>query len=279
MKKKTLSLIGASLIISMSLSLTSLAGQWVQDERGWRYQEYDGTFVHTEMINENGFETNEDGSVRFTSKKVVPYYMLTYYIDGNSDGIAELYPFDLEGYLMTDTTIKDARYQEFRVNSDGAVLDKNGKIITKSIPQGTVNPDIFKGILYPKYVNILMNGIDSVDANWGTTVEDRKYYESLSVGIYDERDSRLPIGASLLDNKVVSVGGYGKLLFTNPNISVSEIDALLGVNGEYRAVEGLLSGHGSMFYTWTLQENPKVVMEIKNPFNNELRHVSIDVYP
>lgn len=45
MKKKLFSLLGAAFLISMSLSMTSFAGQWQEDSKGWWYQNDDGSYV------------------------------------------------------------------------------------------------------------------------------------------------------------------------------------------------------------------------------------------
>lgn len=235
MKKKTLSLVGASLLISMSLSLTSLAGQWVQDERGWRYQEYDGTVIQSE-------------SGEYES----------YYIDGNGDGVAELYFFDENGYMMTNTEVVLPAFFTFpetvySVNSDGvSYLDETPMTIT--IPQVSISNEVFKGLIKPEYSNMLMKNLEFMDANYGTKAENRPSYD-------DALMLNLPEFYALLeDDKVVIVGGYCEALFANPTLSVEEINNILGVKAT-KSIEPLF---GEDRYTWVLQENPYVAIELSN---------------
>lgn len=182
MRKGILNLSGASIIMSVVLSMTSLAGQWVQDENGWRYQEYDGTFIHTEMLEELECVPDENGgTVGFISKKVEPKSFSSYYIDGNGDGLAEIYHFDLNGYLVTNRTMQITPDRSITVNNDGAELDENGKVVTIAVPQGNISGDIGKGIIKQEYINILMNGLDVVDANLGTGIGGRFYSNRLHV--------------------------------------------------------------------------------------------------
>lgn len=235
MKKKTLSLIGASLIISMSLSLTSLAGQWVQDERGWRYQEYDGTVIQSE-------------SGKYES----------YFIDGNGDGVAELYYFNENGYMMTNTDIVSPAFFIFpetvySINSDG-VAYHNEMPVTITIPQVSISNEVFKGLIKPEYSNMLMKNLEFMDANYGTKAENRPSYD-------DGLLLNLPeFYAFLVDDKVVIVSGNCEALFANPTLPVEEINNILGVKAT-KSVEPLF---GEDCYTWVLQENPYVAIELSN---------------
>lgn len=107
MKKRLFSLLGASLLISLSLSMTSLAGQWVQDEIGWRYQSDDGSYLSN------------------TWKE----------IEGKQ------YYFGSGGYMLSNTTTPDG----YRVGADGAWIqeessNKNNQFISDenyySLPLG-----------------------------------------------------------------------------------------------------------------------------------------------
>lgn len=95
MKRK--GLVTACMVAGLSVlsSMTAFAGEWKQDERGWWWQ-------------------NDDGSYPTSA---------WYQIDGNRDGVAEWYYFDSEGWLATNTTIDD----KYTVNADGAWV-KNGYV-------------------------------------------------------------------------------------------------------------------------------------------------------
>ncbi len=81
---KTLMLAG---ILTGSMSITALAGQWQKNETGWRYEKDDGS----NLVN------------------------VWEWIDGNTDGIAECYYFDGSGYCLINT-----------MTPDGYTVDLNG---------------------------------------------------------------------------------------------------------------------------------------------------------
>lgn len=97
-KKLFTTLLAASL--SVVTTTTAFAGSWQQDSVGWWYQNDDGSFTT------NGWQ----------------------WIDGNSDGIAESYYFDANGYCLMNTTTPDG----FLVDANGALL-VNGVVQTQSI--------------------------------------------------------------------------------------------------------------------------------------------------
>lgn len=62
---------------SFAGALTGYAGQWQQDNTGWRYQENDGSYPASKW----------------------------HWIDGNNDGTAECYYFGADGYLAVSTIV------------------------------------------------------------------------------------------------------------------------------------------------------------------------------
>lgn len=96
MKKWTKILVTA-LVLTLTLSMTAMAGQWKQDHIGWWYQKDDGSW----------------------------YANCWEWIDGNGDGVAECYYFTPEGYLVVDG-IADG----YTVNADGAWIE-NGVVQRK----------------------------------------------------------------------------------------------------------------------------------------------------
>lgn len=77
------------------------AGTWQKDEKGWRFQQDDGSYVQD----------------------------VWKWIDGNQDGVSEYYRFGTDSYLYTDTKTPDG----CMVNADGAWME-NGVVQT----QGTL---------------------------------------------------------------------------------------------------------------------------------------------
>ena len=94
MKKVKVAL--ASVVLSLSMSMISLAGSWQQNETGYWWQ-------------------NDDGSFPANTWQ---------WLDGNNDGIAESYYFNENGYCLMNTTIPD-----------GYTVDANGAWIVNGVVQ------------------------------------------------------------------------------------------------------------------------------------------------
>lgn len=91
MKRLAKVLIAASLM-ALTMSTTSFAGTWKQNDQGWWWQEDDHSYPVSQWE----------------------------WLDGNGDGIAECYYFDESGYLLTGTTTPDG----YTVNDSGAWVDR-----------------------------------------------------------------------------------------------------------------------------------------------------------
>ena len=83
--------------LSAFMAGAAYGGQWQQDDRGWRWQEEDGSY------------TANDWS----------------WIDGNRDGVSECYCFGPDGYMLENRTTPDG----FQVNENGAWV-KDGAVQT-----------------------------------------------------------------------------------------------------------------------------------------------------
>lgn len=86
--KKNIITFTAAAAMTLAMSMTAFAGQWVSDANGWWWQNDDG-----------GYPANA-----------------WQWIDGNQDGTAECYYFDARGYCLQNTTTPDG----YTVNADGA---------------------------------------------------------------------------------------------------------------------------------------------------------------
>ncbi|WP_432627708.1 hypothetical protein [Brotaphodocola sp.] len=94
MKKSKLVI--TTVLVSSLLTMVSYAGQWKADEKGYWWQDDDGSYpVNTWR-----------------------------WIDGNQDGVSECYYFDGNGYMLSDTTTPDGN----QVNESGAWVE-NGEIV------------------------------------------------------------------------------------------------------------------------------------------------------
>lgn len=98
--RRTAAVFTLSLLLSSAASVSAFAGAWQQNEKGYWWQNNDGSYP--------------------TSRWVL--------LDGNSDGIAEYYYFDENGYLLTDTQTPDYR----SVDQNGALL-RHGQVVTRSV--------------------------------------------------------------------------------------------------------------------------------------------------
>lgn len=100
-RKNLIKILSVVSIFSISISSTVFAGEWKSNECGQWYQNHDGTY-------------KKDGCQ---------------YIDGNNDGIAELYYFDKDGYLFPNTKTPSG----WTVNSDGMIITADGNLVTRQI--------------------------------------------------------------------------------------------------------------------------------------------------
>ena len=88
MRKKRVLALALAVMMTGSMSMTTLAGQWEQENNNVKYQE-------------------DNGSYPVNTWK---------WIDGNNDGVAECYYFDGNGYMLSNTTTPDG----YQVNASGA---------------------------------------------------------------------------------------------------------------------------------------------------------------
>ncbi len=103
--KKIISVAIATAALTITATVTALAGSWGQQNGSWVY-------------------LNDAGQLQTGWA----------WIDGNQDGIAESYYFDMSGKLSTSTTTPDG----YTVNSDGAWV-QDGSVQTKVIPLSNPN--------------------------------------------------------------------------------------------------------------------------------------------
>lgn len=85
-----------SLVLTLLMGFTALAGEWKQDSTGWWYQ-------------------NDDGSCTISNWQ---------WIDGNNDGTSECYYFDSNGYCLMNA-----------IAPDGNTVDGNGAWIVDGVVQ------------------------------------------------------------------------------------------------------------------------------------------------
>lgn len=95
--------------LSLASAAAGYAGQWQQgkgrDSKKWWYNNLDGSYPKREWV----------------------------WIDGDSDGIAECYYFDADGWLVTSSSVSGSR-----VDGSGAWVDSSGAVQTRSVSEGNV---------------------------------------------------------------------------------------------------------------------------------------------
>ncbi len=95
---KASAIFAVTAVMTAGMAMTAMAGQWVQDQKGWRYQKHDGSYLTD----------------------------CEQWLDGDQDGIAECYYFDASGYLYSDTSVQDllpdGSTLNSKVNADGQKL-------------------------------------------------------------------------------------------------------------------------------------------------------------
>lgn len=273
MKKKILMTAALIAIMSLSSVYSVYAGEWKQDERGWKYLEYDGTFPYTKMIGKGSAKLNEDGitsSLVWTESE--PDYRVNLIIDSDNDGYGENYFFDLNGYLIINDTVKAGTGGIHKVNSDGAEVDDKGNVIKFEVPHGEIKADLGKGVLKDSFVNMLMLNLQEADAKLQPYITDHLYGAGKQ-SIYYEDGFNSTAVASLLGGKVYSIGGWSKCMMNDSNMSPYQIDEILGISHETETSE-VLRGYSKVNYRWILQENPKVVLTLDGAENS---HISLKI--
>lgn len=106
MKKKMSKTLLTAIGILCAANINAYAGQWVQNDSGWWYDYGNGTYPA------NSWQ----------------------WIDGNNDGVAECYYFDMYGYVLMNTTTPDG----YTVDGNGAWI-VNGAIQSKNVANASTN--------------------------------------------------------------------------------------------------------------------------------------------
>ena len=112
---KWMHILGASLLLSTVTVITSYAGSWQNDGRGWWWREDNGSYPANAW----------------------------FWLDGNQDGVSECYYFDGNGYMLANTVTPDG----YQVNGNGAWI-VNGSVQTKGRNGGKLTPEEATNIIY-----------------------------------------------------------------------------------------------------------------------------------
>lgn len=144
-----------TLVMSMALSMTAMAGQWQQDGAAWKYQQDDGSYQA------GGWQ----------------------WIDGNNDGVAECYYFGTDGIMLANTTTPDG----YQVNESGAWTELGivrTKEVTNTTPtQGGENASIPSGYNEQGLSNIAIDLLEHTRAENATRYGESKVEED--AGYFD----------------------------------------------------------------------------------------------
>ena len=121
-------------VFAIFFTINAYAGTWIQDNKGWWYDQGNGTWPS------NSWQ----------------------WIDGNSDGTAECYYFDKFGYCMINTITPD----NYRVNASGAWIENN-IVQTKKVDVADTRYTLLNGtIRVLKYNEVLaVQGINDPNPN------------------------------------------------------------------------------------------------------------------
>lgn len=84
-------LLSTTCLMVSVMTMNAFGGQWIQEERGWRYDQGNGAAIQGQWK----------------------------WIDGNADGVEECYYFDAEGYCLISTVTPDG----YQVNHNGAWIE------------------------------------------------------------------------------------------------------------------------------------------------------------
>lgn len=131
--RKKITTVALTTLMSLAISIPAFAAQWQSDANGWWYQ-------------------NDDSSYPTNTWQ---------WIDGNSDGIAESYYFDGQGYCLLNTTTPDG----FTVNATGA-WTVNGVVQTQQSATPTVSNNV--QAKYLRDLTPVSKSAYSVEESWRT---------------------------------------------------------------------------------------------------------------
>lgn len=125
-------------LMVMGTTMSSYAGTWQSDANGWWWK-------------------NDDGSYPVSTWK---------WIDGNSDGVAECFYFDANGYCLLNTTTPD----QYTVNKNGAwvvngVVQTQGAAVTENQTAKANLQDIIPDASF-SYVASFENNLTYGGENW-----------------------------------------------------------------------------------------------------------------
>lgn len=224
MKKQMAAMVlGTSL--ALGFAMTSLAGEWKQDDNGYWWQDDNGGYPVSSWQ----------------------------WLDGNKDGIAECYYFDASGYLVTSAVIDGSE-----VNADGAWI-VDGTIQTREAaapaPEGETGsqaqaaagtatmPDnglwsqLHTGFVKKKYVDFLNQDRDLFLAVMG---EEVNLVEKEGLGLFVARgdetysyvfNHRTVLYFDIMDGKVVQVRAFKSFELINADkneYTYEELNQLFG---------------------------------------------------
>lgn len=122
---KWMHILGASLLLSTVTVITSYAGSWQNDGRGWWWREDNGSYPANAWC----------------------------WLDGNQDGVSECYYFDGNGYMLVNTVTPDG----YQVNESGAWI-VNGSVQTRGQQSRKLTLDEAVDIIYNHNKDLYSSG-------------------------------------------------------------------------------------------------------------------------
>ncbi|MSS36466.1 hypothetical protein [Clostridium porci] len=214
MKKRFL-MVATAAAMTMMMSMTALAapfGNWQNNDTGWWWQRNNGSYPANEWK----------------------------WIDGNGDGTAESYYFDVNGYLATNTAVDG-----YSVNADGAwtvdgvvqtrpvALDLGDEVMAAQTQMQTATDgavmdgkSVEQIVVNPELVNTMAAGGTDYFSN-KTIIEQGTWGPTYSVQ-YNNATLRIESGT---DNWVNSIYGPAKVLLNNIPETGIELNAFYDNTG------------------------------------------------
>lgn len=182
----------------LSMSFTSLAGQWIQDENGWKYQGDDGNYANT----------------------------LTRWIDGNGDGIYEEYVFKSSGYMAVAQDSDDY----LTINNDGATME-DGKV--KTLDLAELKRKIDTGFIKSDIVNLIDCNEAEVNRVLGEPVKEWYPMFDYDYSKIYHGNSGNELTVYYKNGKFGTITGrLGDICNIEKGYTLDEIDAITGIKGD-----------------------------------------------
>lgn len=193
---KNLKIMGAFVLLFSSLSFASFAGEWKQDNSGWKYQEDSGSYISKSWkeINNKWYYFNEGGYMLSDTTTPDGYIVNKSgeWVENNNNNFAAKYEFDEIGDWVSEGKIPEGEYIYYpkeKMNNPiingSSSFESNTFNYIKIYKNDKLNPGAYVPVKDTAQLDISGEGVFLVgkDIKEGTYVLTKKLIDSASVNV------------------------------------------------------------------------------------------------